>query len=72
MIFSAAARASACAASSRLSNNANKSSSHSFMSRLPQTREEMRELLAAKANVDRLLNMETEHDTEREKGHEQR
>nr|DAP76971.1 MAG TPA: hypothetical protein [Caudoviricetes sp.] len=36
MIFSAAARASACAASSRLSNNANKSSSHSFMSRPPQ------------------------------------
>lgn len=27
---------------------------------------------AAKAHVDRLLNMETEHDTEREKGHEQR
>lgn len=27
---------------------------------------------AAKANVDRLLNMETEHDTEKEKGHEQR
>ena len=37
-----------------------------------RSREEMRELLAAKANVDRLLNMETEHDTEREKGHEQR
>nr|DAE96532.1 MAG TPA: hypothetical protein [Caudoviricetes sp.] len=33
MIFSAAARASACAASSRVSNNANKSSSHSLMSR---------------------------------------
>ena len=29
-----------------------------------RSREEMRELLAAKANVDRLLNMETEHDTE--------
>ena len=37
-----------------------------------RSREEMRELLAAKANVDRLLNMEAEHDTEREKGHEQR
>ena len=31
-----------------------------------RSREEMRELLAAKANVDRLLNMETEHDTEKE------
>ena len=37
-----------------------------------RSREEMRELLAAKANVDRLLNMEVEHDTEREKDHEQR
>ena len=37
-----------------------------------RSREEMRELLAAKANVDRLLNMETEHDIEREKGQEQR
>ena len=37
-----------------------------------RSREEMRELLAAKANVDRLLNMEAEHDTEREKDHEQR
>ena len=37
-----------------------------------RSREEMRELLAAKANVDRLLNMETEHDAEREKDHEQR
>ena len=37
-----------------------------------RSREEMRELLAAKANVDRLLNMETGHDTEREKDHEQR
>lgn len=36
------------------------------------SREEMRELLTAKANVDRLLNMEAEHDTEREKDHEQR
>nr|DAQ49526.1 MAG TPA: hypothetical protein [Caudoviricetes sp.] len=33
MIFSAAARASACAVSSRLSNSANKSSPHSLMSR---------------------------------------
>ena len=37
-----------------------------------RSREEMRELLAAKANVDRLLKMEAEHDTEREKDHEQR
>ena len=37
-----------------------------------RSREEMRELLAAKTNVDRLLNMEAEHDTEREKDHEQR
>ena len=37
-----------------------------------RSREEMRELLAAKANVDRLLNMETEHDTEKEKDHDQR
>lgn len=36
------------------------------------SREEMRELLAAKTNVDWLLNMEAEHDTEREKDHEQR
>ena len=36
------------------------------------SREDMRELLTAKANVDRLLNMEAEHDTEREKDHEQR
>ena len=37
-----------------------------------RSREEMRELLTAKANVDRLLNMETEHDTEKEKDHGQR
>ena len=37
-----------------------------------RSREEMRELLAAKTNVDWLLNMEAEHDTEREKDHEQR
>lgn len=37
-----------------------------------RSREEMRELLAAKANVDRLLSMEAEHDTEREKDHGQR
>ncbi len=30
-----------------------------------RSREEMRELLAAKANVDRLLNMEAEHDAEK-------
>ena len=32
-----------------------------------RSREEMRELLAAKANVDRLLNMEAEHDAENKK-----
>ena len=37
-----------------------------------RSREEMRELLAAKANVDRLLNMETEHDVEKEKDNDQR
>ena len=37
-----------------------------------RSREEMRELLAAKANVDRLLHTETEHDTEKEKDHDQR
>jgi len=37
-----------------------------------RSREEMRELLTAKANVDRLLNMEGEHDAEKEKGHGQR
>ena len=37
-----------------------------------RSREEMRELLAAKANVDRILNMEAERDTERKKDHEQR
>ena len=37
-----------------------------------RSREEMRELLTAKANVDRLLNMEAEHDAGKEKGHDQR
>ena len=37
-----------------------------------RSREEMRELLAAKANVDRLLDTETEHDTEKKKDHGQR
>ncbi len=37
-----------------------------------RSREEMRELLTAKTNVDRLLNMEVEHDAEKEKGHAQR
>ena len=36
------------------------------------SREEMRELLAAKANVDRLLKMEAEHDAQKEKDHDQR
>ena len=37
-----------------------------------RSREEMRELLTAKANVDRLLNTGEEHDAEREKDHGQR
>ena len=37
-----------------------------------RSREEMRELLAAKANVDRLLNMGMAYDMEKEKGHDQR
>ncbi len=37
-----------------------------------RSREKMRELLTAKANVDRLLNMEAEHDAEKEKDHAQR
>ena len=37
-----------------------------------RSREEMRELLAAKANVDRLLKMEAEHDAKKEKDHDQR
>ena len=32
-----------------------------------RSREEMRELLTAKANVDRILNMEAEHDAEKGK-----
>ena len=34
--------------------------------------EEMRELLTAKANVDRVLKMEVEQDVEKEKDHGQR
>ena len=37
-----------------------------------RSREEMWELLTAKANVDRFLNMEAEHDAEKEKDHGQR
>ena len=37
-----------------------------------RSREEMRELLTAKANVDRILNIEAEHDVEKEKAHGQR
>ena len=37
-----------------------------------RSREEMRELLTAKANVDRFLNMEAEYDAEKEKDHGQR
>ena len=36
------------------------------------SREEMRELLTAKANVDRVLKMEVEQDVEKEKDHDQR
>ena len=36
------------------------------------SREEMRELLTAKANVDRLLKMDEEQKKEQEKGHGQR
>ena len=36
------------------------------------SREEMRELLTAKANVDRVLKMEVEQDVEKEKDHCQR
>lgn len=35
------------------------------------SREKMRELLVAKANVERLLNVEMEHNAEREKNHDQ-
>ena len=37
-----------------------------------RSREEMRELLTAKANVDRLLNMDEEQKKEQEKDHGQR
>ena len=37
-----------------------------------RSREEMRELLTAKANVDRVLKMEVEQDVEKEKDHDQR
>ena len=37
-----------------------------------RSREEMRELLAAKANVDRLLKMDEEQKKEKEKDHGQR
>lgn len=37
-----------------------------------RSREEMRELLTAKANVDRLLGTEENHDAEKEKDHDQR
>ena len=37
-----------------------------------RSREEMRELLTAKANVDRVLKMEVEQDVEKEKDHGQR
>ena len=37
-----------------------------------RSREEMRELLTAKANVDRLLDMETQHEAEAEKAPAQR
>ena len=37
-----------------------------------RSREEMRELLTAKANVDRLLKMNEEQKQEKEKAHDQR
>ena len=37
-----------------------------------RSREEMRELLTAKATVDRVLKMEVEQDVEKEKDHGQR
>ena len=37
-----------------------------------RSREEMRELLTAKANVDRVLNMDEEQKKEQEKDHGQR
>ena len=37
-----------------------------------RSREEMRELLTAKANVDRLLKMDEEQKQEKEKDHDQR
>ena len=37
-----------------------------------RSREEVRELLTAKANVDRVLKMEVEQDVEKEKDHGQR
>ena len=37
-----------------------------------RSREEMRELLTAKANVDRVLKMEVEQGVEKEKDHGQR
>ena len=37
-----------------------------------RSREEMRELLTAKANVDRLLKMDEEQAKEKEKDHDQR
>ena len=37
-----------------------------------KTREEMRELLTVKANVDRVLNMDEEQKKEQEKDHGQR
>ena len=42
------------------------------MRHLCSSREEMRELLTTKANVDRVLKMEVEQDVEKEKDHGQR
>ena len=43
-----------------------------FYAEYRRSREEMRELLTAKANVDRVLKMEVEQDVEKEKDHGQR
>lgn len=43
-----------------------------FYAEYRRSREEMRELLTAKANVDRLLKMDEEQKQEKEKDHDQR
>ena len=45
---------------------------HKEVDFIAEYNEEMRELLTAKANVDRVLKMEVEQDVEKEKDHGQR